>query len=350
MKRRSFLKAVGGAVGGSALGTQHTVAYAASSAEEKEAAGLPRRALGRTGLEASCVAFPGLALIHDEQPQCTAALHKAFDQGVNYFDVAPAYGDAEVKMGVGLQGLKRDEYILACKTKMRDKKGAREELDRSLRRLKTDHFDVYQMHCLKRPEEVEQALGPDGAMETILQAKQEGKVRFVGFSAHTTKGALAAMKQFRFDTVMFPINFVEYFTLGFGKPVLELAEQQGAGVLAIKAMSRGAWPAGVERTRRWWYRSVEEEAEVLLALRFTLSQAGVVAAFPPSFVDLLDKAVRAAPAYRPLTEAETAELRNLATTCESLFRKEEQQVAGTTQCHEPPYPDSPHECSPELYA
>jgi predicted aldo/keto reductase-like oxidoreductase len=354
MKRRSFLKAVGGAVGGSALGVPAVVRarQLEVATEEKKATGLARRVLGRTGQRVSIVGFPGLALIHGDQDRCTAALDEAFEGGVNYFDVAPAYGngDAEIKMGIGLQGIERGSYHLACKTKERGRDGARQELERSLARLKTDYFDVYQLHALRRPDEVEQALGPGGAMEAVLQAKEEGKVRYVGFSAHTTKAALAAMNGFRFDTVMFPINFIELFEMGFGKPVLELARKQGAAVLAIKPMCRGAWRQGEERTRRWWYHPVEDEHEIDLALRFTLSQEPVVVGMPPGFLDLAAKAFEAGRAYRPITEAETDELRKLAGTCESIFRREEDQVACALPCHGPLYPDSPHECCAGGYA
>jgi predicted aldo/keto reductase-like oxidoreductase len=120
-------------------------------------------------------------------------------------------------MGIGLQGLDRSKYFLACKTKKRDKEGCRKELEQSLRLLKTDYFDLYQLHHLVRPSEVQQALGPDGAMEAILEARKAGKVRFIGYSAHTTKAALEVMKGFKFDTRHVPINFVEYYNRGFGK-------------------------------------------------------------------------------------------------------------------------------------
>jgi len=202
-----FLKTVGGAASAAALGIPR-IFVAAEPAPK--AGALERRPLGRTGMKVSVVGFPGLALAKLDQEKCTAALHSAFDRGVNFFDVAPAYGngDAEIKMGIGLQGLDRDKYYLACKTKKRDKAGAQIELERSLQRLKTDHFDLYQLHHLVRPAEVADAFGAEGAMEVALKAKQEGKIRFIGFSAHTTKGALAAMRAFKFDTVMFPINFV----------------------------------------------------------------------------------------------------------------------------------------------
>jgi predicted aldo/keto reductase-like oxidoreductase len=345
MKRRSFLIAVGGTVGSQAIPVR------AAEAREKPPADttlVPRRALGRTGEKISIIGYPGLGLVHDDQKVCTASIHRAFERGVNYFDVAPSYGngDCEIKMGIGLEGLPRDKYFLACKTKMRDKEGARKELERSLQRLKTDRFDLYQLHALFRPEEVMQALGPGGAMETFQKAKEEGKIRFFGFSAHTRQAAMTAMRHFRFDTVMFPINFVEYFTLGFGKEVLALAAEQGAAVLAIKPMSRGLWPAGVEQTRKWWYRPIDDDREIDLALRFALSNDPVAAGLPPAWLDLVAKAIDRACEYRPITEAETDELRKLAQSCESVFRKEEQKVA-----HGLPggscYPDSPHGCGGE---
>jgi len=344
MKRRSFLQAVGGAVG---TGAVAAAPVSTRAVEPTKVAGVPRRLLGRTGREVSVVGFPGLALMHHEQDECTAGLHRAFERGINYFDVAPAYGKdgaCEIRMGIGLQGIARDDYFLACKTRMRDKAGAREELDRSLNRLKTDHFDLYQLHCLQTPQHVLTALGPDGAMETILEAKEQGKIRAIGFSAHTTKAALLALQNFRFDTAMFPISFVEYYTIGFGKPVLKLAAEQGVAVIAMKAMCRGRWPDGMERTRQWWYRSVEEKDEVDLAWRFVLAQDPVAAGIPPSFLDLVDKALGAARDLRPITDEDLERARAIAATCRSLFQREEEQVAHHGPHDRPIYPDCPHEC------
>jgi aryl-alcohol dehydrogenase-like predicted oxidoreductase len=308
--------------------------------------GLPRRTLGRTGVNLSVVGFPGLSLTHCDQEKGTAALQNAFQRGVNYFDVAPNYGngDAEIKMGVGLQAMDRSKYFLACKTHKRDKAGAQMELERSLQRLKTDHFDLYQLHHLVRPDEVKQVFGPDGAMEVILKAREEGKVKYIGFSAHTTKAALEAMKTFKFDTVMFPINFVEFYTRGFGKEVLALANEQGAGVLAIKPLSWGTWPKGAQKNRDWWYSSVEDPSEVDLAMRFSLSQKGVVAAIPTSFVDLLDKTITAAAGFRELDSPAVAKLQEMAANRESIFLNEEKQVAMNLPHSKHDFPECPHEC------
>ncbi len=344
MKRRAFLKTVGGAAGIAALAGPNVFA-ADTSVEVVQ--GLPRRALGGTGQKLSVVGFPGLCLIHYEQEKCTRAVRDALDRGVNYFDVAPAYGDGqcETKLGISLQGLDRSKYFLACKTKKRDKDGCREQLENSLKLLKTDHFDLYQLHHLVRPAEVKQALGPGGAIETILKAKEQGKVRWIGFSAHTTKAALEALNGFNFDTVMFPINFVEYYTRDFGKPVLELAAQKGAGVLAIKPLSWGTWPAQVKKTREWWYRTVEEQKDVNLALRFTLSQPGVVAGIPPSFLDLFERMIEAGRVLKPLDDAAVEQLKQMAENRESIFLAEERQVALNRPYWTPVYPESPHECA-----
>jgi predicted aldo/keto reductase-like oxidoreductase len=344
MKRRTFLKTVGAAAGAAAtLGVPRMLA---ADRPARSAAPLPRRNLGRTGQKLSVVGFPGLSLIHYPQDQCTTALHDAFERGVNYFDVAPASGNGEcqTKMGIGLQGLKRSKYFLACKTKQREAAGARKELEQSLAALKTDHLDLYQLHHLVQPAQVKKALGPGGAMEAILKAREEGKIKYIGFSAHTTKAALEVMKEFKFDTVMFPINFVEYYNRGFGKEVLALANEQGAGVLAIKPLSWGKWPKEAKKSREWWYSSVEEPQDIELAMRFTLSQKGVVAGIPPSFLDLLDRTIEAAKAFRPLDQPATEQLKLMAANRESIFLAEEQQVALNLPHWTPVYPDSPHEC------
>jgi len=333
MKRREFLRTAGTAAGACALGRTSifSMGYTNTAPTQEGVAGVPRRTLGRTGLQVSMVGFPGLALVQEEysQDRCNQGVHSAFERGINYFDVAPAYGDGkcEKRLGIALQGIDRSKIVLACKTKKRDREGARRELETSLEALKTDHFDLYQMHHICSLEEVQKALGPGGALETFLKARDEGLVKHLGFSAHTTKGALAIMRGFDFETAMFPINFVELYNRDYGKDVLDLANEQGVAVLAIKTMSYGGWNEGEARPRDWWYRSVETKADVDLAWRFTLSRKGVVAGIPPSFLDLVDKAIEATRAYRPLTEAELEQLKKMAAGRPSIFEEEERQYA-----------------------
>ncbi len=339
MKRRDFLRSAGTVAGSTLLGrtSVFSMAYTNTAIPEKVVNGMPRRLLGRTGRYVSMVGFPGLSLVHDEldQQRCTEAVHSVFHRGLNYFDVAPAYGDGkcEIRLGIALQGLDRNELFLACKTKQRDREGAQRELETSLERLKTDFFDLYQLHHVRSVEEARQALGPGGAMEAILSAREAGTIRHIGFSAHTTLGALELMRGFPFDTVMFPINFVELYNRGFGKEVLDLANQQGAAVISIKTMSWGGWPESAARTRNWWYRSVEQQEDVDLAWRFALSRQGVVAGIPPSFIDLTERAMEAVRTYRPPTEAELEKLQRMAAGCASLFEREEARYAPRQAAH-----------------
>jgi len=346
MKRRTFLKVAAGVAAGScALTIERVLAASKPEPTVEKVADLPRRLLGRTGQKISIVGFPGLALARIEQEQCTAAIHRAFDQGVNYFDVAPSYGKGvcETKLGVGLRGIDRSKIFLASKTKRRDHEGARQELETSLKSLQTDYLDLYQMHHLVTLTEVKQALGPGGALETFLKAKEQGKIKYIGFSAHTTAAALLAMESFRYDTVMFPINFVEYLNRGFGKKVLDLAKAQGAGVLSIKPMSRGAWAKDAQKTRKWWYRCTEDHEEVALSLRFAWSQPGVAAGIPPSFLDLLEKAITAAKDDRPVTAADLKRLQELAAGAISLFLREEEKASTASHLRNSPYPGHPHD-------
>ncbi len=350
MKRRSFLKVVGGVTGGMAMGVAPALVSEAEAAAAPSGT-MPLRPLGRTGFKVSVVGFSAFGLMHQDQEQSNTHVKAAFDKGLNYYDVAPAYdnGKCEDKLGVALQNLKRSEYFLACKTKKRDKAGAREELERSLQRLKTDHFDVYQMHHLVKPDEVKTALGEGGALETFLKAKEEGKIRAIGFSAHSTKAALAALRGFAFDTVMFPVSYVEYYTRDFAREVLALAKEKGAAVLSIKTINSGAWPQGAERTRKWWYRPLETQEDINLAYRWTLSLPGLVMGFPPAWMDLQAKAIEAGLAYRPATEADALKLQAMAKDCGSIFKREDEMAAAGG--HAPSvYPEHPHERCPGEWA
>lgn len=329
MKRRTFLIRTAGGLAGAAAGAC-SANLSEKQSTETSSNPLPRRELGQTGEKLSVVGFPGLALTHEDQAGANAGMRRAFDRGVNYFDVAPAYGkngDCEIKMGVGLQELPRDQIFLSCKTKKRDKAGAREELDRSLQRLKTDHIDLYQCHCFFKPGEVDRMLDEDGAMATILEAKKAGKIRYIGFSAHTTLSAVAALKAYDFDTVMFPINYVEDHLIGFGREVIELAAQKNVSIICIKPTSAGAWPENATKTRQWWYRTLETKQDLNLALRFALGQRNVISAIPISFLDVLDKAIDAAKmGVAPLSEHEIGTLSAMAAKSLSLFERQQKRA------------------------
>jgi aryl-alcohol dehydrogenase-like predicted oxidoreductase len=264
---------------------------------------IQRRPYGSTGIDLSIVGIGGVVVMGMEQNDANRICREAFDRGVNYFDVAPSYGDAEERMGPAIRGL-RDRIFLACKTARRTKAEAAAELRESLRRLETDHFDLYQLHALGSMEEVETCFGPGGAMEAFVEARDAGLVRYLGFSAHSAEAALSAMDRFDFTSILFPFNYTTYHQVDFGPQVLEKARQRGAARLALKAMARRPWPEGAERKQKnCWYEPFTDPAEGELALRWTLSLP-ITAAIPPGDPEIYRMALDFAERFTPLTEEE----------------------------------------------
>jgi predicted aldo/keto reductase-like oxidoreductase len=279
---------------------------------------MQKRTLGKTGAELSLVACGGIVVADLPQPEADRIVAEAVARGVNYFDVAPTYGDAMFRLGPALQPY-RGQCFLACKTVDRTAAGSARELAESLEVLRTDHFDLYQMHGLSSLAEVEQAFGPGGAIETFEQAKREGKTRFLGFSAHATEAALEALRRYPFDSVLFPFNFACWYQGKFGPEVLEAAGKAGAGRLALKAMARTNWPKeGPRRYGKTWYEPLDDPELASLALRWTLSQ-DITAAVPPGEPKLFSMAMDIADDFRPITPEETARLQELAGTLSPIF-------------------------------
>ena len=280
---------------------------------------LPRREY-RDGIELSIIGFGGIVVNGQEQPSGNDEVARAVDRGVNYFDVAPAYnnGEAEIKLGIALQPY-RDQSFLACKTGRRDAEGARFELERSLERLNTDHFDLYQFHAINLLEDVEKILGVGGAMETFLKARDEGMIRYIGFSAHSEEAALALLDRFPFDSVLFPINYVCYAQGKFGPGVIAKAQEIGAARLALKGLAHSPWGEGNERSNpKTWYRPIDDESIMKQALRFTLSEP-ITAALPPGDERLFRLAVDIGSAFVPLSPEERASLVESTWETEPIF-------------------------------
>jgi aryl-alcohol dehydrogenase-like predicted oxidoreductase len=269
---------------------------------------MERRKLGKTGESLSIVGFGGM-VVRDEEPAAAARLvaQAVEKRGINYFDVAPTYGNAEERLGPALAPYRRSVF-LACKTEKRGAKEASAALHESLDRLHTDYFDLYQLHAVITLNEVEQIMGPGGALETFVKAREQGLVRYLGFTAHSEEAALALLDAFEFDSILFPFNWVCWHQGKFGPRVLEHAQEKGLGILALKALAKRRWQESEER--KWsktWYAPVDTFEEASLALRFTLSRP-ITAAVCPSHAELLWWACDAAEQFTPLTEAEEAEL------------------------------------------
>jgi predicted aldo/keto reductase-like oxidoreductase len=286
---------------------------------ERPEGGLERRALGKTGEKLSVIGFGGIVVMNVPTEAASRSVRLAIDAGVNYFDVAPSYGNAEDMLGPALEPFRKDVF-LACKTQERTKEGALAELDQSLKKLRTDHFDLYQHHAVTTKADVETILGPGGAMEGFEVARKAGKVRFLGFSAHSVEAAVALLDGATFDTILFPVNYATWNAGDFGPQVLEKAKEKEMGILCLKAMTKGPWPEGAEkRYEKCWYEPLDQPAEAGLALRFTLSHP-VTAAIPPGVPELFELALGLARDFRPITPDEENTLKARAAAGTPLFR------------------------------
>ena len=320
MHRRKFLKTIATTGIGAFAGLHITGKGFAETPEDKKI--IPKRPYGKTGEELSIIGLGGVVVMKMPQPDVNNIVHEAIDRGVNYVDVAPTYGNAEALLGPALRGY-RDKIFLACKTQHRKKEEAADELRKSLERLETDHFDLYQFHAISKMEDVETIFGEGGAIEAFEEAKKEGLIRYIGFSAHSAKAALAAMDRFDFDSILFPINFALYYKENFGPQVVEKAAEKGVARLAIKAMAKHRWPKDADRSAspNCWYQPVSDTAMASMALRFTLSQP-VTAAVPPGDPKLFRMAMDIASQFTPITDEEKGELKKIAQSQdqESIFK------------------------------
>lgn len=315
MKRREFLKTTAAVAMLSCF-----PANLRGVDREPGAGGIERRSLGKTGEMLSIVGFGGFVLDRATPEQARQLVSVAFEGGINYFDVAPEYGKAEERMGPALEPY-RKRVFLSCKTAKRQKADALAELERSLKRLRTDHFDLYQLHHVTSDEEVEAVFKEDGAIHALEEARRSGKARFLGFSAHSVTAALALMGRFEFDSIMFPVNYATWYSGNFGPQVLAKAHEKRMGILALKAMAKRPWPEGADRSAHpgCWYEPMVETEEALMGLRFTLSHP-VTSALTPTDPGCLRLAIGIAPNVTPLAEQEVAQIKAKALSTPPLFR------------------------------
>ena len=320
MRRRDFIKA-------SALAAPMLSLFPAdlSSVKREGAPGtIEKRSLGKTGEMLSIIGFGGIVVRDATPDEASGVVKLAIDSGINYFDVAPSYGDAEIKLGPALEPYRKNVF-LACKTGKRTKDEARAELDKSLKNLRTDHFDLYQHHAVTSLEDVDTILGKGGAMETFLEARKEGKIKYIGFSAHSVEAAMALMERFDFDSILFPFNYATWNAGNFGPQVMARAQEKKMGILALKAMARGPWPEGADRTKypKCWYEPLTSREDIRMGLRFTLSHP-VTAAVPPGDAGLFKIALdlRNSLSPLPLSNSEIADIKAKASTGVPLFKYE----------------------------
>lgn len=272
---------------------------------------MERRRLGRTGHLSSVVAFGAAALKDADPATAERALELALASGVNQIDVAPRYGKAESLLGPLLPAV-RGRVFLGCKTAERTKEAAWAQLNRSLETLRTDRLDLYQLHAVKRLDDLDACTGPGGALEALIQAREQGLVRYLGITGHTHDAPAThaeALRRFDFDTVMFPLNFVLYAVPTYRRDyerLLALCKQRDVGIHIIKSVARAPWE---DRPREYttWYRPFDDQPTIDRAVGFVLSQP-VTTLCSAGDVTILPKVLAAAERFRPQSDGEQADL------------------------------------------
>jgi aryl-alcohol dehydrogenase-like predicted oxidoreductase len=237
---------------------------------------MPRRPFGRTGHDSSVALFGAAALKSATQEQADRTLEVLLRYDVNHIDTAPRYGDAELRIGPWMREHRKD-FFLATKTGQRTYEAAREELHRSLERLQVDQVDLIQMHALYHPDEWDVAMGDGGALEYLIEAREQGLARFIGVTGHGWTIAamhLRSLARFDFDSVLLPYNAIMAANeryLGEFEAVLRVCEQRNVAVQTIKSIARGPW-ATTAPTRDTWYEPLEAQADIDLAVHWVMGR------------------------------------------------------------------------------
>ena len=281
---------------------------------------MKRRPLGKTGESLSVIGFGAIVFVNEGPDFARDTVARAIDAGVNYFDMGPGYGrgEAEERGGPAIEPY-RDRIFLAEKTRKRTKDEAAVELRHSLKRMRTDHFDLYQLHGVTTMEDVKTILGPGGALEAFVEARDQGLVRFLGFSAHTEEAALALMDHYEFDSILFPVNYVTWYQGHFGPAVVRKAQEKEMGILALKALAKKPWPEGKkEKWTKAWYSPVDTYEEARIALSWTLSRP-VTACVSPSHAELLWWMIDAEKEITPLTPEDEEAIAQSTKLIEPIF-------------------------------
>lgn len=240
---------------------------------------IEKRMFGRTGHMSTVTIFGAVALASVSQAEADRTLDLLLEYGVNHIDTAASYGDSELRIGPWMDR-HRKEFFLATKTDQRTYAAARDEIHRSLERLRVDSVDLIQLHNLVHPDEWDVAMGPGGALEACIEAREQGLVRFIGVTGHgRTVAAMhrRSLQRFDFDSVLLPYNYVvmqdEVYEHDF-ELLLKLCQERNVAVQTIKAITRGPW-ATAERTSPVWYQPLEDQRSIDLAVHWVLGRPGI---------------------------------------------------------------------------
>lgn len=235
------------------------------------------RRLGRTGHMSSIAIFGSFAFSKIPQAEADAGMEQVIQAGVNHIDVAPTYGEAELRLAPWMK-TERERFFLGCKTMERKKEGAAAGLRRSLERLQVDRFDLFQLHAITSYEELDQVTAPGGALEALIAAREEGLTRWIGITGHdmqVTQVFLEALNRYDFDTVLFPINPVLYAYPDYRKgaeTLLRECRRRDVGTMIIKSAARRPWGGRPHPEYNTWYEPYVDMDKVQQRVNFVLSQ------------------------------------------------------------------------------
>jgi aryl-alcohol dehydrogenase-like predicted oxidoreductase len=234
---------------------------------------------GRTGHLSTRAIFGAAALSSVTQDEADRTLQVLLQHGVNHIDTAASYGDAELRIGPWMDRHRRD-FFLATKTGRRTYQEARDEIHRSLERLRVDHVDLIQLHNLVDPIEWDKALSPGGALDAAVEAREQGLVRFIGVTGHGTQIAAThkrSLERFDFDSVLLPYSYIVMQNRGYTEvfeALMALCRERNVAVQTIKSIARRPW-LGRQATRTTWYEPMEDQAEIDRAVHWVLSRPGI---------------------------------------------------------------------------
>ena len=278
---------------------------------------MQRRRLGRLGHDSSVLIYGGAALGEVSQEVADTSVREALDAGINHFDVAADYGEAELRLGALMEEL-RPRVFLATKTGLRDRDEAWMQVNASLERLRTDRVDLLQLHAIGDLDELDRATRPGGALEAAVRAQEEGLVGAVGITGHgrqATATHLEALRRFPFATVLTPLNAVLWRDERFRDDWAALVEEvrrQDAGLMTIKTVSRRNWPGVAEgepvgdRDYATWYEPLVDPEQIRAAVSWVLAHEEVACLATAGDVRLLRHLVAAERDRMDVLDAEAA--------------------------------------------
>ena len=285
---------------------------------------MQQRRLGRLGHQSSVLIYGAAALAEVDQDTADASIQLALDAGINHFDVAASYGEAELRLGPWMPDL-RDRIFLATKTGLREGDEAWAQINHSLERLQTDHLDLIQLHAVGDTEELDLVTRPGGSLEAAVRARDEGLAGAIGITGHGHQAPathLEALGRFPFDTVLSPLNHVlsqDPAYLADYQALVDEVQAQDAGLMIIKVASRRNWPEPVEHHYGTWYEPFDDQEQITAAVAWVLSHPEVTGIATPGDVRLLPLLIQAEGRLGEISPAEAEQVLARATDYSSPF-------------------------------